>query len=221
MEATCRICYEESHTDNPVLSVCGCKGSIGLIHRRCLSKWIHISKHQECELCKELFQIDAFQFEPIYQPNPYLLKLFQNGFALYTPILLTFMFFTYILSPMESIATQDPHYTWNQLLTSVRHETPSLLCLFLSAQGVLLIPAIMILHNKVRYFKYIIHCKNIGGMRSLPLTHLVLISCAVVISRVFPTAMACFVVIMTTPFYTIHSKILYQINSDMLEDSIR
>ena len=221
MEATCRICYEESHTDNPVLSLCGCKGTIGLIHKRCLSKWIHISKHQQCELCTELFQIDAFQFEPMYQPNPYLLKLFQNGFAIYIPILLLFMFFTYILSPMESIASQDSHYTWNRMIKAVHRETPWLLCVFVSAQGALMIPAIMILHNKIRYFKYILTCKRIDRMRSLPLTYVVLISSAIVISSVFPTAMACFVVIMTYPFYTIHSKIIYQINSDILEDSIR
>jgi hypothetical protein len=221
MEATCRICYEESHTDNPVLSLCGCKGTIGLIHKRCLSKWIHISKHQQCELCTELFQIDAFQFEPMYQPNPYLLKLFQNGFAIYIPILFLFMIFTYVLSPVESIATQDPHYTWNHMIKAIHHETPRMLCVFISAQGALMIPAIMILHDKVRYFKYILMCKRIDRMRSLPLTYIVLISCGIVISSVFPTAMACSVVILTTTFHRIHSNILYQINLDMLEDSIR
>ncbi|CAH8862729.1 unnamed protein product [Trichobilharzia szidati] len=48
----CRICLEEEG-DEPdgLMSPCRCKGTVGLVHRRCLQKWLLTSGKPSCELC--------------------------------------------------------------------------------------------------------------------------------------------------------------------------
>ena len=69
----CRICHSSTPSDdNPILSLCKCKGSVDLIHFLCLKKWCelklstretinkpgvtHVIKSFNCELCKEPYQ---------------------------------------------------------------------------------------------------------------------------------------------------------------------
>ena len=41
-EETCRICFGvESTTDNPLISICNCTGSMKYIHFLCLKTWLH------------------------------------------------------------------------------------------------------------------------------------------------------------------------------------
>ena len=51
---SCRICYE----DGELISVCGCTGSTGLVHEKCIKKWIIISKRKNCEICHEPYTIE-------------------------------------------------------------------------------------------------------------------------------------------------------------------
>ena len=46
----CRICLEE---DGILISPCGCKGSAGKVHEKCLKKWVAESGSDICEICQE------------------------------------------------------------------------------------------------------------------------------------------------------------------------
>ena len=63
----CRFCYSgDSTTENPLLSICNCTGSLRFIHYKCLKTWLTtklVVKKQdnlwsyymmsfECEICK-------------------------------------------------------------------------------------------------------------------------------------------------------------------------
>ncbi|KAL7055922.1 hypothetical protein AAHC03_022856 [Spirometra sp. Aus1] len=47
----CRICYEEGTDDEPLISPCHCRGTVGLLHKSCLEKWLQLSQTLKCELC--------------------------------------------------------------------------------------------------------------------------------------------------------------------------
>ncbi|CAH8607694.1 unnamed protein product [Schistosoma rodhaini] len=50
----CRICLDENDHNNEtesLLSPCRCKGTVGLVHRKCLEKWLLTSGKPNCELC--------------------------------------------------------------------------------------------------------------------------------------------------------------------------
>ncbi|KAH9580803.1 E3 ubiquitin-protein ligase MARCHF3 [Schistosoma haematobium] len=56
MTFRCRICLDESqnnnnHEEEGLLSPCRCKGTIGLVHKKCLQKWLLTSGKLQCELC--------------------------------------------------------------------------------------------------------------------------------------------------------------------------
>jgi len=69
----CRICFEESEEDSPLIIPCKCSGSIQYIHEGCLNQWIDTSyrrlipalahqdeitlKNVRCELCHERYKI--------------------------------------------------------------------------------------------------------------------------------------------------------------------
>jgi len=55
---TCRICYE-TDPDGELLSVCGCTGSLALVHKECIEKWIRISKRKKCEICHQPYTIEV------------------------------------------------------------------------------------------------------------------------------------------------------------------
>ena len=46
---TCRICLEN---EGYIISPCGCTGTCGAIHLKCLQQWIDISAATSCEICK-------------------------------------------------------------------------------------------------------------------------------------------------------------------------
>ncbi|CAH8525334.1 unnamed protein product [Heterobilharzia americana] len=51
MAFRCRICLEEGEEAEQLLSACRCKGTVGLVHKRCLEKWLLTSGQPNCELC--------------------------------------------------------------------------------------------------------------------------------------------------------------------------
>jgi len=70
----CRICLQSpAEENNPMISICKCKGSMNLIHLKCLKSWIghkltvkeitkkmgisYIVKSYNCEICKEPYPI--------------------------------------------------------------------------------------------------------------------------------------------------------------------
>ena len=47
----CRICHEDDDVED-LIAPCYCAGTMGLIHRSCMQKWLTTSKTTACELCK-------------------------------------------------------------------------------------------------------------------------------------------------------------------------
>ncbi|KAH6926901.1 hypothetical protein HPB50_022764 [Hyalomma asiaticum] len=50
----CRICHEGDHA-GPLSSYCACAGTMGVLHSRCLERWLATSNTESCELCHEHF----------------------------------------------------------------------------------------------------------------------------------------------------------------------
>ena len=46
----CRICLL-GKSKGRLLSICNCKGSLGLVHKECQQKWLTVKKTNKCELC--------------------------------------------------------------------------------------------------------------------------------------------------------------------------
>ena len=53
----CRICHEGDTEDDKLISPCSCSGSMGLIHRTCIEKWLSTVNQDTCEICKEKFLV--------------------------------------------------------------------------------------------------------------------------------------------------------------------
>jgi len=53
----CRICHEGESVGERLISPCRCSGSVGLIHRTCIEKWLTIVNNDTCELCKEKYSV--------------------------------------------------------------------------------------------------------------------------------------------------------------------
>ncbi|KAL1463567.1 hypothetical protein WDU94_015307 [Cyamophila willieti] len=65
-ENICRICYDETNDlVCPPVTMCMCRGSVGLVHIHCLEKWLNEKTTDTCELCHYKFDT---KFEPS-QPN--------------------------------------------------------------------------------------------------------------------------------------------------------
>ncbi|KAA3679863.1 uncharacterized protein DEA37_0010011 [Paragonimus westermani] len=47
----CRICLDEGDLEGALFSPCRCKGTVGLVHRQCLQRWLYESGKPNCELC--------------------------------------------------------------------------------------------------------------------------------------------------------------------------
>ncbi|XP_065569319.1 E3 ubiquitin-protein ligase MARCHF3-like [Artemia franciscana] len=52
----CRICYDGMN-EEALVNPCRCAGSIGLIHRSCLEKWLVTANKDKCDLCKYQFHV--------------------------------------------------------------------------------------------------------------------------------------------------------------------
>lgn len=53
----CRICFDAVTAGSPLISPCGCTGTIGGVHEQCLNTWITTSGKTRCELCKTAYKI--------------------------------------------------------------------------------------------------------------------------------------------------------------------
>eukprot|EP00092_Neocalanus_flemingeri_P019475 GFUD01021098.1.p1 GENE.GFUD01021098.1~~GFUD01021098.1.p1 ORF type:complete len:621 (-),score=143.18 GFUD01021098.1:73-1935(-) len=53
----CRICHEGESSGERLISPCRCSGSVGLIHRSCIEKWLTTVNHDTCELCRQKYSI--------------------------------------------------------------------------------------------------------------------------------------------------------------------
>jgi len=68
----CRICHEGESAGEKLLSPCSCSGSVGLLHRSCLEKWLSTANNDTCEICHKKYSISrhprpfrSWLFEPV------------------------------------------------------------------------------------------------------------------------------------------------------------
>nr|CAH7746245.1 unnamed protein product [Callosobruchus chinensis] len=93
-EFICRICHGGDSEDD-LLTPCRCRGTVALVHLKCLERWLRESSHSTCELCNHHYKIIR---EPKYSiPWSILVYLRHPGdhwrdllidlfaFSLYTP----------------------------------------------------------------------------------------------------------------------------------------
>lgn len=70
--AQCRICYDEGHLTDPLISICECKGTVEFMHKTCFLKWMKFTTNEDvqksCEMCKTPYAIQIFA--PIQKPYP-------------------------------------------------------------------------------------------------------------------------------------------------------
>ncbi|CAG9862293.1 unnamed protein product [Phyllotreta striolata] len=55
-EHICRICHGGESIDD-LLTPCRCRGTVALVHLKCLERWLKDSHHSSCELCQHHFKI--------------------------------------------------------------------------------------------------------------------------------------------------------------------
>jgi len=53
----CRICYQGESVGERLISPCRCSGSVGLIHRTCIEKWLTMVNNDTCEICKKKYSV--------------------------------------------------------------------------------------------------------------------------------------------------------------------
>merc|ERR1712227_37825 len=59
----CRICHSNSGIDQDkpgdLITPCKCKGTLELVHRNCLDKWLRTADTKSCELCHYRFNMKS------------------------------------------------------------------------------------------------------------------------------------------------------------------
>ena len=68
----CRICQDSKNLSEPLISPCRCSGSMGLIHKTCLEKWLGHSGSNRCEVCQ-------FEFKTERTSKPFRQWLHEGG----------------------------------------------------------------------------------------------------------------------------------------------
>ena len=64
-DAECRICLE-NNSEEELITVCNCKGSVKYVHKSCIENWInsfpsnHVN-HLKCQLCKTNYNLDVLE----------------------------------------------------------------------------------------------------------------------------------------------------------------
>lgn len=65
LDAECRICLE-NNSEEELISICECKGSVKYVHKSCIENWInsfpsnHVN-HFKCQLCKTNYNLDILE----------------------------------------------------------------------------------------------------------------------------------------------------------------
>lgn len=65
---TCRICQISGNSSDKdvvelLVSPCECRGSLGLVHKFCMEKWLNMRNQDTCELCHFKF-VTKKRFKP-------------------------------------------------------------------------------------------------------------------------------------------------------------
>ncbi|KAI0208514.1 E3 ubiquitin-protein ligase MARCH3 [Lamellibrachia satsuma] len=60
----CRICHEGNGKEQ-LISPCRCMGSMGMVHRTCVERWLGSSNSNKCEICQ-------YQYQTEQHPRPFI-----------------------------------------------------------------------------------------------------------------------------------------------------
>lgn len=59
--SSCRICFDDGFSNNPLISPCECRGTSKYIHKTCLYVWIasqsNLDLKKSCEICKSDYKL--------------------------------------------------------------------------------------------------------------------------------------------------------------------
>lgn len=63
----CRICYSNESKEH-LTNWCNCSGTMGLMHKSCLERWLSQSNSNNCEICKYEFKVEKVprSFKQVY-----------------------------------------------------------------------------------------------------------------------------------------------------------
>ena len=220
----CRICYEGAEPHKQLVHPCNCKGTIKFVHKQCLREWLRVSTLLQCELCNTTYDMEEVQLEPLYEPPLYLLRiciyphvLFLNLMCLYVGYLL--------YDPTEPYYGLMGFTLWKifefyKLITNLLQTLPYLLLCVATVQGVILVPALSVLHNKYRYLTYCCSLSHIPTMRlSVPVYCIFLVG-GFVISFYFSIVGSFLVLVFLSKLYVIHSQLILKINTTIMKDAV-
>ena len=59
----CRICHCGEGEGEKLISPCHCSGTMGLLHRSCIEKWLSAVNKDTCELCHQKYRVSR-HFRP-------------------------------------------------------------------------------------------------------------------------------------------------------------
>lgn len=106
----CRICYSNENKTT-LANWCKCSGTIGLIHKSCLHRWLSQSNRKKCEICKYDFR---FEIEnPTFKQVIDIQSLYNTFYILI--VLLLMYFYSGYFDPMRlkfGIVTHAYSFNW-------------------------------------------------------------------------------------------------------------
>ena len=149
MTSLCRICYDDSGPENPLLNPCECKGSAGAIHKKCLTKWMRISAKKTCEICLAPYATPELEHEPLYVPR--------YKFMLNTAL----CFYISVLLYSWSILYDSRRFTGLGIFRNgIVSAMPFLLLLNVSILLTLLYPIFLKIRHKIRYIRHAVSVRR-------------------------------------------------------------
>jgi len=92
----CRICHDED-PKNELISPCKCSGTVGLIHKSCLEKWLSASNDDKCEIC-------GFKFSVTKHTQSFIQWLCDNNNDESKPTVIGDMICFILLTPMAFLS---------------------------------------------------------------------------------------------------------------------
>ena len=69
----CRICYSTGDLRS-LINPCECSGTMGILHKNCLERWLEISNTTKCEICQHEFEVIRYP-KSLFYVNIYLLVI--------------------------------------------------------------------------------------------------------------------------------------------------
>jgi hypothetical protein len=217
-EPACRICYEDG-TAEPLIAPCECKGSIEYSHKNCLRQWLVTARRDYCELCGTVYFSTELVLEPVYEPrDARILRLSRwTHLLFFLQILLYLLYLLYnpVIHPMPWDLEYKKFTPVQDGLISMGRAMPYMLLILAGLQMIVLVPAIRILNDKVRYFRYLMRPV---GLKLNPILFLSVLLISFVMSFYLPVAGSIVYIQFISYLYDMHCHTVNRINAAVIEE---